>query len=259
MSRIRHTTPAEVVIANIENREVEKLSERKDVNHNDRLNLNEATEVFTQYTGHTPGSLQELYAIFEPQHHITPDELNYFEANLVQRIAHEWKGDFHIKGYGDNPGYKPAGNFRFGKMDVHNRANPNAPQKTAILLADFNLMNLADFQNDVKGVTLVVSPTAFKAEEGANTPEQVDIGMALYDQEGYPLRNRFGQVYGHEPDKKLAVAQVPVEQLLDMIPPNGKELHAYLRIDRKNGPPVFVNPDGAAGRNFVIHRNDLAD
>ncbi len=254
------TPPNTLSISNIADKAVEKEAEKFDVQGKGYLTYDELVAFYqAKNSGQLPNIQQLAKFLGMPQHELAVEHLDGYEVLSSQWFAHEWKGDFNIPGLSSDPGYAPAGNVRTGRQ-IGPQYEPSTNEwkdvDQVVFLLDLNLTKLADFDQRIKGATLVVGPMGFPKEEGAKTAEKVEIPLTLTSQEAYQSHTRFGPGEW-VPDKKLIAAQVDAVGL-DKLAGGSGGLSFYVRLETIEGKTLYINRDGKPFSDFQISTDELA-
>lgn len=245
MSTYRIMPKSSIRIADLKDPAMEAVARQYDVGNKGYLTTNEAFALYADRNNDVqPGSIDEVLKFLGgPQHKMTVHHLDGYEVLSMPWHAHDWKGDFNVPGLG-------AGNVRVG--GYYNWERPNDP-RTAVILIDCNLMDIATLEREVVSATLVVGPKGFKPEAGSQLPEEaVEIPLTMATEDAHMSWTRSGNTW--VPEKKFLATAVAVEDLRALGGAEGVEF--YVRLETTRGTK-FVNKDGVPGQNFGMSDDEL--
>jgi hypothetical protein len=254
-------------IANL-NPDLEVRARQFDADQDGFLTLDEAVSFYRADSGgYEVPNLGELFQFLgREQNDMDAAIISNWEVLNAYWEAPNFKGDFRLNDFTDDPNYKPAGNVRNGRRNrlIWEGNNPRNVDQT-LFFVDFNLMKRDDFDGKIKSATLVVAPRGFPAEAGSALAEKVPVPMTAHSESGRPgfwTSTRGGAPYWvpEQPEKKFFAAAVDTEDLRalsDRFGGNGLEYYFRLEVHGRNRP-VYVNLDGAAGKNFGLSAEELA-
>ncbi|MBI4819318.1 MAG: hypothetical protein HY791_23805 [Deltaproteobacteria bacterium] len=250
--------PNSFSISNIKSKKLEKKAEALDVSGKGYLTFDELVALYQAEKGGALPNLSQLAKFLGvPQHKLETEHLDGWEALSSQWFASNWKGDFHISGFSDDPGYAPAGNVRTGRQ-LGPQWSPDGTQNDVdqyVFLVDFNFMDIKDFDGQIKNAVIVVGPRDFPAEDGSKYGEMVEVPLTIATQESYQSQGRYGPG-DWVPEKKLLAAQVDVGDLRKLAGDTAG-LSFFARLELNDGRTVHVNKDGKAFANFAVDKEEL--
>jgi hypothetical protein len=229
--------PTHVSISNINDKSKETELQRYDINKDGMLDVQEASRYHASKTrGEAPRGMEEVFDLAGGrQHDIKTYHNEYY--NVLSTYAPNWKGDFHIPGYG-------AGNVRIGPS-YGDRMN---------VLVDCDLMNRDFLEKGITSASLVIGPKGFDKEQGSNVGEAVHVPLNIATRESYQSFSRGGGSHT-VPEKKFLAATMDMQGMRDLA--NGKDLNFYIRLETNDGKTLYVNKDGQAFKNFEIKNNEI--
>ncbi len=229
-----------VSISNLKKKSQEKELKKYDTNNDNLLDNKEAAKYYADKTGgKSMSSLDDVYKLAGGKQR----DIKTVQNGYPQTWAPDWKGDFHIDGYG-------AGNTRTNRM----LSGLNG-KDTYSFVVDCNLMDRSFLENDVASATLVLGRKDFKAEAGSKIAEQVTVPLDTVTQPGYQTWDRGGGSHW-VPEKKFLAASVDVKSLRSLAGDSGG-LSFYVRLQTNDGKTLWMNKDGQPYQNFQIDASEL--
>lgn len=232
-------------IADLKDKAQEALAKKYDNGNKGYLTTTEAYQLYSDANNDVmPKGIGDVVAFLGgAQHPLTVHHLDHGEVLAMPFHAQDWRGDFHIAGFG-------AGNARVG--GYYNWERPQDP-KAAVFLFDMNLVDMARLEKDLVSATLVVGPAGFTPEAGSALPEEaVEVPLALATLEGHQRWERSGNSW--QPEQKLLAAAVDIDDLRALAPNQG--ISFYVRLETTQGTR-YINRDGVPGRNFDVSDAEL--
>jgi hypothetical protein len=245
MSTFKISPTTTLRIADLKDQSKEALAESYDGGRKGYLTTNEAYQLYADNNGGAqPTSIDQVETFLGGiQHPMTVQHLGYEEAMALPFHLHDWRGDFHVDGFG-------AGNVMVG--GYYNWERPTDP-KAAAFLFNMNLTDMAKLEHNLISATLVVGPSGFTPEKGSALPEEaVEIPMTLATLDGHMRWDRTGS--GWQPEQKFLAAAVDIDDMRAL--GNGSGVSCYVRLETTDGVK-FINRDGVSGQNFDISDDDL--
>lgn len=244
--------PNTIAISNLKSQAMEKLAENYDVGHKGYLTFTEACSLFADKNDNKlPGGIDDVVAFLGgAQHPMTSRRLNPWEAVSAGWLASEWKGDFHLAGFG-------AGNIRTGRQ----AGQAYDPQGQAhaidrfVFLVDCNLVEKSTMEKGISSATLVVGPKGFGHETGSNLGEAVELPLTLATEDGHMSYDRSSGTHWVD-EKKYLAAAVDTTGLRELAAQSGG-LSFYVRLETPDGKTLYINRDGQAFNNFEVGSKDL--
>jgi hypothetical protein len=232
------------------------------------LSLDEAVDLYRASLGtDIMPSVQELAQFLGAEQHEI-DQAVLTSQRVLELAggpyAPNYKGEFRIEGFNDEPGYRPAGHVTSGRREqlIQVDGEVRSVDMTTVLL-NFDLIRFQDFER-LESATLVVGPRGFPREPGASQGESDTVQLTAYSQPGrpgFPTNDRFGRPVNVQPIPELKFLAAAMEtedlrRLSEQFGSQGIEFYAELKFQGRD-EPVFINLDGKVGRNFGISHQEL--